>query len=256
MIVAIMQPTYLPWAGYFDLIDQCDAFVLLDTAQFAKQSWQQRNRIKTSSGPLWLTVPCSRCLPQRITDVCIDKSSNWRRKHWMSIAANYSQAPYWHDYRGPLEAIYLQHWDRLIDLNLALITLLTNFLGIEARFLRTSEMFPSNQTRTARLVEICVRLGADDYLSPRGSFAYLESERPFANQGIRLAFHQFEPPVYPQLFRDFVPYLSVIDLVLNLGPAALDVIRSARRPWLTFHELAAREDEEMIPREVNATFDA
>ena len=252
MIVAIMQPTYLPWAGYFDLIDQCDVFVFLDTAQFEKQSWQQRNQIKTPSGPLLLTVPCSQCLPQRIVDVRIDKSSNWRRKHWMSIAANYSRAPYWHDFRGPLEAIYARHWDCLIELNLAVITLLANLLGLDTRFLKTSEMFPSNQTKTARLVDICVRLGADNYLSPRGSFAYLESERPFADHGISLAFQQFEPLVYPQLFGDFIPYLSMIDLLMNLGPSALGLLRSVRRPWLTFAELAAQS----IPQEVSSPSDA
>ncbi len=160
MIAAIMQPTYLPWSGYFDLIDQSDVFVFLDTVQFEKQSWQQRNRIKTPSGPLMLTVPCVQSLPQRIVEVRIEPKSNWRRKHWLSIAANYSKAPYWHDFREPLEAIFSKEWDCLVDLNIALITLLTQRLGIEAVFLRTSELRMPERTRiSASLVEIYAAVG-------------------------------------------------------------------------------------------------
>jgi len=250
MIAAIMQPTYLPWSGYFDLIDQSDVFIFLDTVQFEKQSWQQRNRIKTPSGPLLLTVPCVQSLPQRIVEVRIEPKSNWRRKHWLSISANYSQAPYWHDLREPLEAIFSADWDCLVDLNIGLITLLTTRLGIEATFLRTSELLVPKRTRSESLVEICAQLGVDAYLSPRGAFAYLQSDRPFADRGIRLGFQRYDPPIYPQRFGDFIPYLSVLDLMLNVGPAALRVLRSGRRPWLSASELAAQDAENSTPLEV------
>jgi hypothetical protein len=256
MITAIMQPTYLSWPGYFDLIDQCDVFVFLDTVQFEKQSWQQRNRIKTQTGPLWLTVPASRCLPQRIADVRIDESSHWRRKHWLSIATSYARAPYWPEYREPLEAIYMKKWIYLADLNIALTSLMARSLGLQARFLRTSEMLPIDQGKSARLVEICARLTADVYLSPRGSLAYMESELPFSERGIRLAFQQFEPPVYPQQFSGFIPYLSTLDLLLNVGPEALGVLRSGRRPWLTISELAAGPPERPTRRETSLSLPA
>ena len=237
MTIAIMQPTYLPWAGYFDLVDQGDLFVFLDTVQFEKQSWQQRNRIKTPSGALWLTVPCRQRLPQSITEVRIDPASKWRRKHWLSLSANYAHAPHWHVHRGALEAIYARDWDRLVDLNVAMITLMASLLGIAARFVRASEMSLESGDRTGRLVEICTRLGADTYLSPRGAFVYLESDRPFTDRGIRLRFQRFDTPEYRQSFGDFIPGLSAIDLLINEGPSALGLIRSARRPWLTFAEL-------------------
>jgi hypothetical protein len=239
MIAAIMQPTYLPWPGFFDLLDQSDVFVFLDTVQFEKQSWQQRNRIKTPSGPLWLSVPCVRSFGQRIADVSIDGTTHWRRKHWMSIVANYSSAPYWREYRGPLETVYTSEWKHVADLNIHLIKLLTNQLGIRATMLRSSELAASDRTRAARLVEICVQLGADVYLSPRGSSAYLQSEEEFAAHGIRLAFQHYEPPAYPQRYAPFVPYLSVLDLLLNVGPGALELLRSGRRPWLSIADLAA-----------------
>jgi hypothetical protein len=256
MIASIMQPTYLPWSGYFDLIGQSDVFVFLDTVQFEKQSWQQRNRIKTPSGPLWLTVPCYQSLPQQIVDVRIDNKTDWRRKHWMSISANYSKAPFWRDYRERLEGIYSRDWDRLADLNIRLITLLTGLLGIEARFLNASELLRSDRSRSARLVEICADLGATVYLSPPGSFAYIHSDRPFAERGIRLAFQQYEHPVYPQRIGAFVSHLSVVDILLNCGPAALEILKSGRRRWLSASEMAVRGDENASPEQSRSSSDA
>jgi hypothetical protein len=256
MIAAIMQPTYLPWSGYFDLIDQSDVFVFLDTVQFEKQSWQQRNRIKTPSGPLLLTVPCLQSLPQRIIEVRIDRKINWRRKHWLSISANYSKAPYWKDYREPLEGIFAQEWDRLVDLNIGLITWLADRIGIDALFVRTSELLAPERTRTSCLVDICDQLDVDAYLSPRGAFAYLQSDQPFADLGIRLGFQQYDPPSYPQRFGEFVPYLSVLDLLLNAGPAALEVLRSGRRRWLSASELGGQDSATFAPLEMAPLHDA
>jgi hypothetical protein len=239
MIAVVMQPTYLPWIGYFDLIDQADVFVILDTVQFAKQSWQQRNRIKTPQGPLWLTVPVHQSLHQSIKDVRIDDKSPWRKKHWASLVANYGKSPYWSAYAPRLEAVYAEANDSLAELNVRLIATLKAMIGVDARFLRTSEMLPIDESKVEALVALCRHVGADVYLSPPGSFDYLQSEAPFEAHGIRLAFQQFAHPVYAQRFGDFVPYMSAIDLLFQCGPGALDVLRSGRREWKSAAEMAA-----------------
>jgi hypothetical protein len=225
-----MQPTYLPWLGYFDLIDQSDVFIFLDTVQFEKQSWQQRNRIKTAIETQWLTVPVYRSLKQKIMDVRIDNTKDWRRNHWMSLVNNYHGSSFWSSYSSRLESTYHQHWDRLAELNIFLIKTLCETLDLRPRFVRTSELPILQGKKAELLVDLCKIFGADTYLSPAGSQVYLESDAPFRSDGISLVFHQYEHPTYPQLYGEFIPYLSVVDLLLNTGPQALGVIRSGRRP--------------------------
>lgn len=237
MIAVVMQPTYLPWIGYFDLIDQSDVFVFLDTVQFEKQSWQQRNRIKTAKGTLWLTVPVYQSLKQKIVDVGIDNTKIWRRNHWMSLVNNYHRAPFWTTCGPKLETEYNQEWVRLTEFNIHLIGMFCDMLQIRPRFVRTSEMPDIEGQKTGLLTNICKALGADTYLSPVGSWAYLDSNAEFRNKGISLVFHQYEHPTYQQLYGAFVPYLSVVDLLMNMGPKAIEIIRSGRK--------ASKSSEEM-----------
>jgi hypothetical protein len=224
-----MQPTYLPWMGYFDLIDQSDVFIFLDTVQFEKQSWQQRNRIKTANGPLWLTVPVYQSLKQKIVDVRIDNTKNWRRNHSMSMVNSYRRSPFWTDYWPQLEAAYGQDWNLLVELNIHLIGILCEMLLLKPRFVRASDMPNIEGEKTKLLIDICRKLGADTYLSPLGSRAYLESDAEFRKVEISLLFHQYEHPIYPQLYGPFLPHLSIVDLLLNVGPKAIEAIRSGRR---------------------------
>lgn len=239
MITVIMQPTYLPWMGYFDLIDQSDCFIFLDTVQFAKRSWQQRNRIKTSQGVHWLTVSVEQSREQRILDVPVADPPALQRKHWNSILSSYGRCPHFDFVATAIETIFTSGIDNLADLNIALIRTLTDLLKISARFLRSSEMAPSDRHREQLLVELCAQVGTDVYLSPPGSSDYLQSDREFSERGMRVAFQQFEHPVYPQRFGAFVPYLSVIDLLMNVGPTSLDVIREGRRPWKSIDEMSS-----------------
>lgn len=237
MITVIMQPTYLPWMGYFDLIDQSDCFIFLDTVQFAKQSWQQRNRIKTPQGVLWLTVPVHQALGQKIVDVKIADLKAVRKKHWSSITGSYARCAHFELVANELEKIYMSGVESLADLNIALIRALAGLMNIATRYLRTSEMAPSEKQGEELLTELCSRVGSDVYLSPPGSSVYLRSDRAFTDRGIKVAFQQFEHPVYLQRFGEFVPYLSVIDLLMNVGPGALEVIRQGRRPWKSVEEM-------------------
>jgi hypothetical protein len=230
MNVVIMQPTYLPWVGYFDLIDQADVFVFLDSVQFERQSWQQRNRIKTHNGPLWLTVPVLRRLEQTICEVKINNTAGWRRKHWLTLSASYAKAPYWSVYGPRLQEVYDREWESLAELNITLIQLVAGFLGLERKFVRTSEMAPLKGHKADMLIDLCERFQATEYLSPVGSREYLADDLAFRARGIELKFNEYEHPVWPQQFGEFVPYMSAIDLVLNTHDAALSIIRSGHRP--------------------------
>ncbi len=232
MKLAVMQPTYLPWIGYFDLLDQCDRFVLYDHVQFEKQSWQQRNRIRTAQGTAWLTVPVHQELGQVIVDVRINQTAHWQHKHWMALVSNYRRAPYWDRYQAALAAIYERPWERLADLTIHLIDHLASELGITTERVRSSSLSPEilQGHKAEPLVALCHHFGADTYLSPAGARSYLTSDEPFRVHNLRLEFHAFEHPVWPQRFGEFISHLSVIDLLFNVGPEALSAIRSGRCP--------------------------
>lgn len=223
-----MQPTYLPWIGYFDLMDSADIFVLLDTVQFEKQSWQQRNRIKTGEAESkWLTVPVVQGLKQKISDVRIETSNPWRRKHWGTIHQHYRQAPYWNQYSDGLSELYFREWDYLFDWNVAVITFLKEQFGIKTQVLRASQM-PVSGDRVGLLVNICHYVNADVYLSPVGSAEYIEENNIFSSEDIALVYQRFAHPVYRQLYGEFITHMSAIDLLFNEGPASLGIIRSGR----------------------------
>jgi len=228
MIAVIMQPTYLPWLGYFDLMDTADVFVLLDTVQFEKQSWQQRNRIKTGEAESkWLTVPVGQGLNQKIYEVRIEPSNPWRRKHWGTIYQHYKQAPYWNQYSEGLSELYSQEWALLFDWNVAVITFLKEQFGIGTKCVRASQT-PVSGDRVGLLVNICHYVKADAYLSPVGSAEYIEENNFFATEGISLHYQRYTHPVYRQLYGAFMTHMSAIDLLFNEGPASLEIIRSGR----------------------------
>ena len=231
MIAVIMQPTYLPWLGYFDLMDTADVFVLLDTVQFEKQSWQQRNRIKTNTQePKWLTVPVFQDLEQKINAVKINNSQPWCRKHWGTIEQYYKRSPYWKQYSEGLSAIYSQSWEYIFQINLAMINFLKEQFGIKTKLIRASDLAVSGN-RVRLLVDICHHLKADTYLSPVRSACYIEQDNIFASEAISLIYHQYEHPVYSQMFGEFVSHMSSIDLLFNEGPKSLDIIRSGRAKY-------------------------
>lgn len=228
MTCVIMQPTYLPWAGYFDMMDTADVFVLFDTVQFEKQAWQQRNRIKSGSDKsIWLTVPVIQNLGQKIIDVKVNNAQEWTRKHWGTIEQFYRKAPYWKNYSADFAKVYDRAWTSLPELNITLIELIRGILGIDTVLVRASDRKFCGE-KVGLLVNICREFGADVYLSPVRASDYIEEDNVFGPAGIKLLYHRYEHPVYSQQFEGFMPFMSVIDLIFNAGPKALEIIRSGR----------------------------
>ncbi len=227
MIVAVHQPQYLPWLGYFDKMDRCDLFVYLDSVQFKKNEWQNRNRIKTAGGWQYLTVPVLHRFPQSILDVQIDNRADWARKHLQSLAVHYGKAPYFSDHLPFLQEVYARRWELLCELSIFLTQYLASSMGIRAKVARSSEGQFSEEP-TERLIEICRWAGADTYVAGAGGFNYMRLDR-FPQEGIRVLRQEFEAPIYPQRYGRFEPNLSIVDLLFNCGPKSLEVIRSTRK---------------------------
>jgi WbqC-like protein family len=249
MRVAISQPTYLPWLGYFDLIDQVDTFVALDTVQFERRSWQQRNRIKASRGLLFLTVPVvvKGRFAQRISEVEIE-SNHFVRKHLGSIETNYRKTPYFKRYFPEFAAILetCGAGSKLSDLNLRLIQWLCGVLGIQTPLLRASAMSQEG-ARSVLLLNLCRSLRADSYLSALGSADYLLEDVPlFSAAAITVAFQHYEHPHYVQQFPPFRSHSSVIDLIFNHGEHSLEILRRGRKPSFAPGEVRLCERREEV----------
>ncbi|AXI24945.1 hypothetical protein CFE53_01755 [Methanofervidicoccus sp. A16] len=229
MRVVILQPMYLPWIGYFGLIDIADVFVFYDDVQFVGSSWQQRNRIKISNGNwIWLTVPVMKKFGQKINEVKINNNKNWAKKHWKSIFYAYTRAPYFKDYSDVFEKFYKRRWEYIVDLNVTIIKEICKLLGLDStKFIFSSQLNVEGK-KTDRLINILNKIGADEYISGPGAKAYIEPEK-FKKAGIKLYWFEFNHPVYPQLYGEFIPYLSIIDLLFNMGDRSLEVIREGEK---------------------------
>lgn len=241
--VAIMQPTWLPWIGWFDLMDQVDHFVLLDDVAFSRQSWQQRNRVKLPGGLHWLTVPVRTAgrLGAPIGDIEIADPRFFTR-HVRTIEQGYAGAPGLGRVRPALRALTAD-WTLLVDANLALVDLLRGWLDVHTPMTRASRLGGAGD-RVERLVALCRQLGADTYVTPPGALAYLATEAaPFAAAGIEVVVHAYAHPTYAQPHPPFAPYASAIDLVLSEDERAPAVMRSGRRAPVPLAEaLAARQE--------------
>lgn len=224
-----MQPTYLPWLGYFELIDNCDLFIFLDDVQFVRKSWQQRNRIKTPDGELLLTVPVltKGKLEQQIRDVRINNDLPWRSKHLGSIINNYQKAAFFGKYIDPIAEIYSQPYSDLLTLNIRLIEFIKEALGIKTKTILSSQL-NAGGGRTIKIVNICKACNAKSLYDARGAADILDLDL-FEQNDIEIIFQDYKHPVYNQVCGDFLPHLSALDLLLNVGEKSLEVIRSGSK---------------------------
>jgi hypothetical protein len=224
--VAIHQPQYLPWLGYLDKLDRADVFVLLDTVQFKKNEWQNRNRIRTAQGWQYLTVPVLHEFPQRLEDVRINNRTDWRRKHVQALETHYGKAPYYREFAPRFQELLSRDWERLAALNEAVLSALTGAFGITTPVVKASR-YEGRDEPTGRLVDLCRAVGADCYLAGAGGRGYMDLAE-FEAAGIAVEFQNFVSPEYAQVYRPFIVGLSAVDLLFNCGGEGFRRVREAR----------------------------
>ena len=229
--VVVLQPGYLPWLGFFDQMLRADAFVYYDDVQFDKNGWRNRNRIKTTQGAQWLTVPVIQKgrFQQLVCDVEIDNRLPWARKQLATLAQAYARAEHLEPYLSSLVALLSTPPSSLVDLDIALAGLMASWLDISTPIYRSSQLGIAGD-QSGRLLEICRHFGATCYLSGAAAKSYLDVDL-FARAGIRVEWQEFQHPVYPQLHGPFLPYLSALDLILNVGPGSGSVLRNTSPGW-------------------------
>lgn len=228
MVVSVHQPQYWPWLGYFNKIAKSDCFVFLDRVQYKHREFQNRNRICTASGWIWLTVPVlvRGNRQQLLGDVRIDTTTRWQEKHFNALQTNYGRAPFFNTYIAFLEDMYLRRkWEFLSELNIWIIQWALGHLGISARVLFESQIGTACVS-TQRIIELCQKTGADTYLSGSGGKAYLQEEA-VASAGITLRYQDFHHPQYQQhreRSAPFEPHMALIDVLVNEGPRSRAIV--------------------------------
>lgn len=225
--VAIVQSNYIPWKGYFDLINSVDEFILFDDMQYTRRDWRNRNKIKTPQGTTWLTIPVDvkgKYL-QKIRDTTVS-DPNWAQAHWKCIRQFYSRARYFADYREIFETLYLGCEETSLSLiNRRFLAAVCGMLGITTK-LTCSMQYSIAEGKTERLIALCKQAGAGIYVSGPSARDYVQPDL-FAQEGIDLVFFDYSGyPEYNQLYPPFVHDVSVVDLLLNEGPAARRFMKS------------------------------
>ena len=218
--VVILQSSYIPWKGYFDLIRDADEFIFYDDVQFTKQDWRTRNRIKTVGGVKWLTVPVGSSIARRVCDVSIS-DHRWQGKHWKTIEQSYSKSPYFSIYAPMFEQFYLKdRWLNLSELNKRFTRLVScDLLGLTTKFTESTS-YNATERKQDRLLELLIEAGATRYISGPAGKNYIDPAR-FADAGIQLVWKDYSGyPEYPQQFPPFEHGVSIVDLLFNVGPQA------------------------------------
>jgi len=224
MKCVILQPSYIPWRGYFHQIREADVFVFYDDVQYDAHGWRNRNRIKSSGGSVWLTIPVlqkgarSRGIP--ISAIDISQDSRWSKKHWSTLTQSYRRAPHFDRYAPLLEKFYSSRPTRLADFTIELTQALAAELGLHStKFLRSSTIVRPTDHKTADLLNILAHVGADTYVSGPSARDYLDLDH-LTRQGIETRFMAYDYPAYPQLHPPFDPGVSILDLLFMVGPDA------------------------------------
>ena len=218
--IAILQSNYIPWIGYFDIINTVDIFVIYDSVQYTKNDWRNRNQIKTANGLTWLTIPIttSKSSTQRISEAKI-ADSLWTKKHWKSIESSMAKAPFFEVFREDWLSWYqaANELEHIHDVNLLFLKGIRGQLGIKSEFLLDSDISYSGQTPTGKLVSICDSLGADTYITGPAGLNYLDKES-FSERDIQIEVMQYGYyKAYKQNHGEFTHNVSVLDLLANVG---------------------------------------
>lgn len=217
MIVAVHQPNFIPYFGYFKKISKSDLFVFLDHVQYAHRGFTNRNKIRTPRGWMWLTIPIQRNnrLDIAINDVLIDYRQTFKKEHIKALQRNYNRAEYFENHISILKTIYGSKWLKLSELNIQTIKEISEILGLKTEFVRSSQINYSGD-KTDLLVSICKELDADRYLSGATGKKYLDIKK-FEDFGIEVIYNEFTSPNYKQVHDGFIPNLSIIDFLFSAG---------------------------------------
>lgn len=225
VVLTSHQPSYMPWCGFFQKAMSGDLFVLLDNVQYPRgQSWVNRNRVKGPTGAIWLTVPVKkrgRGL-RSVNEVEIFRERGWAQNHLRTLRHTYGKAPYFSEYAPFFEEVYKADWTLLNELNSRVLHHLKELTGISTDF-KSASSLDVEGTASQLLVNICEKTGCSTYLASRPARKYID-ERLFKGRGIDLLYRNFEPPIYPQLWGDFIPNLSIVDLLFNCGPRSREIL--------------------------------
>lgn len=217
MRISIHQPHYLPWQGYFQKILRSDLFVFLDTVQYKKNSFMNRNRIKGANGDVWLTIPIKRkgLLDRPLSLVEINNNECWQKKHRRTISQNYSRAPYFHKLMPGLEAFYKRQYSSFSCFAYDMLLFFLNCMDIRTRIVRASELtLPDGLRGSDLILDLCAQFEATEYLSGAYGKEYLHLA-DFDRKGIGVIFQDYTPPTYPQLYGGFSERMGIIDLLFN-----------------------------------------
>ena len=219
--VAAIQSNYVPWKGYFDAINVVDEFILLDEVQYTKRDWRNRNRIKTARGTQWLTVPVAvkDRFHQRIDETVVAEPG-WAERHWQTLVHGYRRAACFDEVAPRLQDAYgAASFERLSEINRALLEVVCDLLGI-ATTLTWSTDYATTGTRGARILELCLAAGADEYVSGPAARSYMDEEE-FGRHGIAVLWCDYDDyPSYPQLSEPFEHHVSILDLLFHTGSDA------------------------------------
>lgn len=225
VILSAHQPACLPWLGYFHKIALSDKFIILDNVQFEKNSFINRNKIKTAQGVIWLTVPVliSGHIQKTISGIEINNRTDWRKKHWKSIYFNYKKAPYFQRYVDFFESLYKKEWTKLYNLIEYMLFFFIKELGIKTVFYKQTNL--QLQSKKQELIlDLCKQLKANVFIFGALGKNYADVDA-FRRNGINVYFQDYRHPIYPQLWGDFISHLSIIDLLFNVGKErALEII--------------------------------
>jgi hypothetical protein len=225
MILTGHQSTYLPWLGLFNKISNADQYVYFDDVQYLPKEWMNRNRIKgVNNNVIFLTVPVRKkhFLIKKTTDLLIDNSLPWRRKHLKSLEINYRKSIFFEKYIDEFVEIYKQEWDYLVDLNLYTLKILLKLLGMQIKIVKLSELGVEGK-KSNLVLNVCKKLNANQFVfGEKGSdYAVIED---FNKNNIKPVFQNYIHPTYKQIGNKFISHLSVIDLLFNCGDKSLDII--------------------------------
>lgn len=221
--IAVLQPSYIPWLGFFEQMMSVETFVFYDDVQYTKNDWRNRNRIKTKEGFLWLTIPIKSSTSLQIREVRIDSSKKWQEKHRKTITQLYSKSPYFEEVLTLLEPLWTNRYEFLLDVIRDSIVLIAEYLNIETKIILSSELHVAGD-KNEKLVNMCKILSASQYYSGLAAQNYLDNTL-FKENGIEVAFQHYAHPVYPQMHGDFISHLSIIDLLFNCGKKSRQIIK-------------------------------